>query len=94
MLACDVPAATVHENPDEGAAAVAVFPAPTLAQVASVLCDDPAAAGDVRAALSVLQATAPADDNVLRVLESLDDHELLWYATQEAAELVGDRRDG
>ncbi len=94
VIACDVSAASVAEEPEDGAAGVVVSVAPTMAQVASVLCDDPDAVSDISTALLVLQTARSEDDNVLRVLESLDDHELLWYATQETAELVGDRRDG
>lgn len=89
VIACDLPVDVVADDLDEGAASVLVSIAPSLAQVASVLCDDPAAAEDVRAAVVLLQTSLPADDDLLRVLESLDDHELLWYATQEAAQLVG-----
>lgn len=57
-----------------------------LRRVVAVHADSEEAAADVAAARDGLEG----DDAALELLDRCLDHELGWYATQEAAQLVGD----
>jgi hypothetical protein len=83
VLAADVPDGAFALMPDVDPAGVLIVDAVHLDQV-----DDPAAATDVRAALAVLAAADDGDDDARFVIESLDDHELQWYAVQEIPFLI------
>lgn len=58
-----------------------------LAQVVAVHADSEGAAADVAAARDGLGGD---DETALELLDRCLEHELGWYATQEAAEVVGD----
>ncbi|MGC3002338.1 DUF6912 family protein, partial [Streptomyces sp. G35A] len=51
--------------------------------------DAPDAQADVAAAADALPAADAGDDDAQFVVDGADDHELLWYATQEIPNLVG-----
>jgi hypothetical protein len=59
-----------------------------LGQVVSALVDDPAAAGEVAAAASALGAAEAGDEDAAFLVDSVEDHELGWYAAQELPALV------
>ncbi|OSC56749.1 hypothetical protein B5181_33780 [Streptomyces sp. 4F] len=59
-----------------------------LAKAASVHVDSADAEADVAAAAGALAAADGGDDDAQFVVDGAEDHELLWYATQEIASLV------
>ncbi|MFJ8191260.1 DUF6912 family protein [Streptomyces sp. NPDC096094] len=59
-----------------------------LAKVASVHVDSADAEADVTAAAEALAAADGGDDGARFVVDGAEDHELLWYATQEIPNLV------
>jgi hypothetical protein len=84
VVAADVDASVVRPRGTEPTS-VEVTVEIALRQCASVHVDDSSAKPDVTAARSTLAADGqPSTD----VLELLDDHELLWFATQEIADLL------
>ena len=86
VLAADVPDAAVTWVPKEGAAAVRVAAPVPLALVAAVHIDDGEAEADVRAAVEGL--TRGADSRDGSPVADVEDHELLWFATQEIPVLL------
>ncbi|MDQ1540809.1 MAG: hypothetical protein QOH29_1535 [Actinomycetota bacterium] len=88
VLAADVPDNALTLMPDVDPAGVLMTDAVHLDLVVAAHVDDPAAAADVRAALAVLAAADAGDDDARFVVESLDDHELQWYAVQEIPFLI------
>ncbi|MFJ5302079.1 DUF6912 family protein [Streptomyces sp. NPDC088350] len=94
VVAVDVPDGTAHVDPDRGldpAALGEVRVAGTVAlgRAAAVHVDLGDAEGDVSAAADVLPAADRGDDDAQFVVDGAEDHELLWYATQEIPNLVG-----
>jgi hypothetical protein len=86
------------ELPDEHVAGVAGFDEPALvevrvavglADVVSGHVDDPRASPDIRAAIAALPASDRGDEDARFAVDGAEGHELLWYATQELAELTG-----
>jgi hypothetical protein len=53
--------------------------------------DSADAEADVTAAADALAAADGGDDDAWSVVDGAEDHELLWYATQEIPALVGER---
>ena len=60
-----------------------------LAKAAAVHVDSDDAEEDVTAAVDALEAADGGDDDAQFVVDGAEDHELLWYATQEIPNLVG-----
>jgi hypothetical protein len=60
-----------------------------LAKAAAVHVDLDDAERDVAAAAEALDAADRGDDDAQFVVDGAEDHELLWYATQEIPNLVG-----
>ncbi|MFI1506595.1 DUF6912 family protein [Streptomyces sp. NPDC020597] len=60
-----------------------------LAKAAAVHVDAPEAEGDVTAAARALAAADGGDDDAQAVVDGAEDHELLWFAPQEVATLLG-----
>lgn len=89
VVAADVPDAVVTPDAAAGRAVVRVDAAVPLKKVASVHVDADDAEADVRAALAVLDAADAGDDDAGFTVDTVEDHELLWYATQEIADLLG-----
>ena len=89
VLAAEVPERTVDGGADlADRARVRLSAAVPLAKVASVQVDGPEAEPDVTAALAALPAAAAGDDDAQFVVDGVEDHELLWYATQEIPDLL------
>ncbi|WP_405821062.1 hypothetical protein OG241_34815 [Streptomyces sp. NBC_01390] len=61
----------------------------SLGKVAAVHVDAGDAEGDVAAAAAALGAADRGDDDAQFTVDGAEDHELLWYATQEIPQLVG-----
>ncbi|GHD46747.1 DUF6912 family protein [Streptomyces galbus] len=94
VVAVDVPDGAAASDPDRGLdpaalGEVRVAGAVALAKAASVHVDAADAEGDVAAAADALPAADGGDDDAQFVVDGAEDHELLWFATQEIANLVG-----
>ncbi|MFF3504821.1 DUF6912 family protein [Streptomyces sp. NPDC003247] len=94
VVAVDVPDGAATADPDRGAdpaapGEVRVAAALPLAKAASVHVDAPDAETDVTAAARALAAADGGDDDAQSVVDGAEDHELLWFATQEIPHLVG-----
>ncbi len=59
-----------------------------LAKAAAVHVDAQDAEEDVAAAARALEAADKGDDDAQFVVDGAEDHELLWFATQEIPQLV------
>jgi hypothetical protein len=57
-------------------------------KIASGHVDDPDAAPDITAAVEALPAADAGDDDARFTVDGAEDHELLWYATQEIPALI------
>jgi hypothetical protein len=94
VVAVDVPDGTAQADPDRGLdpaalGEVRVTGSVALARAAAVHVDMDDAAADVTAAAEALAAADRGDDDAQFVVDGAEDHELLWYATQEIPNLVG-----
>jgi hypothetical protein len=86
----------VADTADDGVAplggeeptAVVVTSGVALDEVAALYVDDPAAAPDVRAAARLVPAATDGDATALDAV-ALPDHELMWFAPSELADLLG-----
>ncbi|MFI2635617.1 DUF6912 family protein [Streptomyces collinus] len=76
-------------GPDPAPGEVRVAGAVPLGKAASVHIDAADAQADVTAAAEALPAADGGDDAAQSVVDEAEDHELLWFATQEIANLVG-----
>ena len=88
VLALDVPDAQATHVPDADAAAVRLLAPVAFDAVVAAHVDDAAASPDVATAIAALDAAAAGDDDAQFTLDSLDDHELAWYAAQEIGLLL------
>ncbi|MFJ4928788.1 DUF6912 family protein [Streptomyces sp. NPDC088736] len=94
VVAVDVPDRAAVADPDRGLDPVAlgevrVAEAVPLAKAAAVHVDADDAEEDVSAAVRALGAADHGDDDAQFVVDGAEDHELLWFATQEIPNLVG-----
>ncbi|MES5823690.1 hypothetical protein [Streptomyces sp. RG80] len=94
VVAVDVPDGAAQADPDRGLdpaalGEVRVAGAVALTKAAAVHVDASDAEEDVTAAAQALPAADGGDDDAQFVVDGAEDHELLWYATQEIANLVG-----
>lgn len=88
VLAAELPDGSARPAPDLDRAAVRLADPVPVSALVSALVDDPAAIDDVRRAVAALLAADAGDDDALFTVESVEDHELGWYAAQELAALV------
>lgn len=94
VVAVDVADGAAVADPDRGLDPVALGevrvagPVP-LAKAAAVHVDSDDAETDVAAAADALGAADQGDDDAQFTVDGAEDHELLWYATQEIPNLVG-----
>jgi hypothetical protein len=58
-----------------------------LRDIVSAHVDDPSAAGDIAAAVAALDDADAGDDDAQFMVDGAEGFELLWYATQEIADL-------
>ncbi|MDQ0952071.1 hypothetical protein QFZ24_005994 [Streptomyces phaeochromogenes] len=94
VVAVDVPDGAAVADPDRGLdpaslGEVRVGGAVALAKAAAVHLDSAEAEADVAAAAEALGAADRGDDDAQFVVDGAEDHELLWFATQEIPNLVG-----
>jgi len=87
VVAVDVSDGAVTADPAGPGEATVTVTVP-LAKAAAVHVDADDAERDVTAAARVLAAADGGDDDAQSVVDGTDDHELLWYATQEIPNLV------
>ncbi|MGP3928102.1 DUF6912 family protein [Streptomyces sp. 8N616] len=94
VIAVDVPEGAAAADPDRGLdtsslGAVRIARPVPFAKVAAVHLDADDAEADVAAAAAALGAADLGDDDAQFTVDGAEDHELLWYATQEVPNLVG-----
>jgi hypothetical protein len=94
VVAVDVADGEVRYDPDRGLdpaalGEVQLSRAVPLAATAAVHADADDAEGDVAAAAGALGAADAGDDDAQFTVDGAEDHELLWYATQEIPNLIG-----
>jgi hypothetical protein len=94
VVAVDVPDGTAAADPDRALdpsalGEVTVTGTVRLTRAAAVHADSAEAEQDVAAAAAALAAADAGDDDAQFVVDGAEDHELLWYATQEIPNLVG-----
>ncbi len=94
VLAADVPDGAAVADPDrgldQGALGEVRVPAGlSLGKVAAVHVDSGDAEVDVAAAAAALGAADMGDEDARFVVDGAEDHELLWFATQEIPGLIG-----
>lgn len=92
VVALDVSdsAVTQLSTPLDGGArgVVRVAAAARVADIAAVHVDGDGAVPDVTAAVDAFDAAAAGDDDAQFVVDGAEDHELLWYASQEIPDLL------
>jgi hypothetical protein len=94
VVAVDVSDDAASTDPDRGLdpaalGEVRVAGAVRLAEAAAVHMDAADAEADVTAAADALPAADGGDDDARFTVDGAEDHELLWYATQEIPLLIG-----
>jgi hypothetical protein len=94
VVAVDVPDRSAAVDPDRGLdpaalGEVRVTGPVALARAAAVHVDADDAEADVTAAADALPAADGRDDDARFTVDGAEDHELLWFATQEIPGLVG-----
>lgn len=93
VVAVDVPDGQAVADPDRGLdqsalGEVRIAAAVRLAEAAAVHLDAEDAERDVSAAADALGAADVGDDDAQFTVDGAEDHELLWYATQEIPNLI------
>jgi hypothetical protein len=89
VVAVDVADGAVSGDPGRAPGEVRVAGPLRLAKAAAVHVDADDAEPAVTAAAGALPAADGGDDGARSLVDGADDHELLWYATQEIPALVG-----
>jgi hypothetical protein len=90
VVAAEVPdgsVAPVHDGGEPGLVSVTADVPRTW--IASIHVDDPAVADQVALAAMLLPAADAGDEDAVFTVDGIDDHELLWFATQELPDLLG-----
>jgi hypothetical protein len=93
VVVVDAPDGAVRHDPDRGLdpaalGEVRLTVAFALGEAAAVHVDADDAEPDVRAAADALGAADMGDDDARFTVDGAEDHELLWYATQEIPHLI------
>jgi hypothetical protein len=94
VLAVDVADTAVGYDPDRGLdpatlGEVRLSHTVPLGKAAAVHLDSDDAGTDVAAAADAVGAADAGDDDAQFTVDGAEDHELLWYATQEIPNLIG-----
>ncbi|WP_405582233.1 DUF6912 family protein [Streptomyces sp. NBC_01190] len=94
VIAVDVTDAEVRYDPDRSLdpaalGEVRLARAVSMGKAAAVHLDAADAQDDVSAAADALGAADTGDDDAQFTVDGAEDHELLWYATQEIPNLIG-----
>lgn len=88
VVVAEVADAAVTQHRDVHPAAVALSVAVLLKDVVAVHVDDAVAGPDVQAAAAASAAADAGDADAGFTVDTVEDHELAWYATQEIATLL------
>ncbi|MGR3938682.1 DUF6912 family protein [Streptomyces sp. BRA346] len=93
VVAVDVPDGQAVPDPDRGLdqsalGEVRIAAAVRLSEAAAVHLDADDAERDVAAAADALGAADLGDDDAQFTVDGAEDHELMWYATQEIPNLI------
>ncbi|UGY91734.1 DUF6912 family protein [Streptomyces gobiensis] len=93
VVAVDVPDRAAVADPDrsldpDALGEVRIAEAVPLSKAAAVHVDAPDAVPDITAAADALGAADLGDDDARFIVDGAEDHELLWYATQEIGNLL------
>ena len=89
VVSADVPAARVRPADGElGSSGVTITGEVSLSSVASFHVDDADAEADVAAAADVVEEAAAGDPDAQFTVDSAEDHDLLWYAPSELAQVL------
>jgi hypothetical protein len=83
-----VEADDVYPVEEDNPAAVEIPRVVPVRQVAAVHADTGEAEPDVTAAVAMLRAGGPRDDDEEFLLDACEGHELAWFATQEVGDLL------
>lgn len=94
VVAVDVPDAAVRFDPDRSLDPAALGEVRlaeeiVLVKAAAVHVDAPHAEPDISAAADAVGAADAGDDDARFTVDGAEDHELMWYATQEIPSLLG-----
>ncbi|MEE4542243.1 hypothetical protein V2S66_09760 [Streptomyces sp. V4-01] len=94
VVAVEVAETAVRFDPDRGLdpsalGAVRLTRPVPFSEAAAVHVDADDAQADVSAAAAALGAADTGDDDAQFTVDGAEDHELLWYATQEIPNLIG-----
>jgi hypothetical protein len=89
VVAVDVPDLDILQAPELERAAVQVAAVIPFRKVVAVHVDAEEAEADVRAAAAVVTKADLGDEDAQFAVDSTDDHELEWYASQEIPHLLG-----
>jgi hypothetical protein len=90
VLAADVPDSEAIPAPELERAAVQIMAVIPIRKVAAVHVDAAGAESAVRAAAAVIAKADLGDDDARFTVDSVEDHELQWYAAQEIPHLLSD----
>jgi hypothetical protein len=88
VLACEVVDSWVSPSRDGGRGAVTVTAEIKLDQIEAAHVDTLDATTDVVDALAALTAADAGDDAAQFIVDSVEDHELAWFARQEIPDLL------
>jgi hypothetical protein len=88
VLACEVADSWVSPSGDGGRGDVTVTAEIKLDQIEAAHVDTLDATTDVVDALAALSAADAGDDDAQFIVDSVEDHELAWYARQEIPDLL------
>jgi hypothetical protein len=88
VLACEVDDPLVSPNTGGGRGAVEVALEVPLDQIEAAQVDAVDASSDVAAAMAALAAADGGDDDARFLIDSVEDHELAWFAREELPDLL------
>jgi hypothetical protein len=85
-----VPDAAVTHDAEAGPSGVVVAVTVPWRDVRALHGDDPAAAATIAAAAAAYASAQAGDDDARFAVDEADGWDLMWFATQEADDLLGD----
>ncbi|MEV0348811.1 hypothetical protein AB0H88_23805 [Nonomuraea sp. NPDC050680] len=89
VVVAEVPDGSLSIGSDlEERARIRVAEPVPMGKVAAVHVDDLSAIPDIQAAVAALSASDEGDDDARFTVDGAEAHELMWFATQEIADLI------
>jgi hypothetical protein len=92
VLACEIDDALVSPGGEGGRGAVTVAREVPLEVIDAAQVDADEAVADMTAAVDALPAADAGDDDAQFAVDSVEGHELAWFARQEIADLLSSSR--